>query len=112
MPDILIGLLILCFVGVVPNAPESLTPDNLNNLNSDGSLSVYLTSKENVAVNSAWLNGVAADGNGKTKGAIPCAVIVNNRGSGRVDASWMYFYEFNQGGDFFGSIVDDHVRVR
>ncbi|KAI9688943.1 MAG: hypothetical protein M1822_000680 [Bathelium mastoideum] len=95
----------------VPNLPSSLTLDNLNQLNnlppSNGS-NVYLTSKENIETNPAWLNGVAPTNN-VTEGVKSCAVVVNDHGSGLVDAFYFYFYAFNYGGDYFGFILGDHV---
>ena len=94
---------------VVSGAPDPLTLDNLNSLNSLGGNNTYLTSVDNVETNPSWLYGVAPDRNGKTDGAISCAIIVNDHGNGLVDAFYMYFYAFNYGGDYLGNIVGDHV---
>ena len=57
----------------------------------------------------AWLNGVKPDASGKTNGAVSAAIIVNDHGSGLVDAFYMYFYAFNFGPPVLGQDVDDHV---
>lgn len=49
------------------------------------------------------------DASGKTDGAVSAAIIVNDRGSGRVDAFYMYFYAFNPGPPVFGQEVNNHV---
>lgn len=57
----------------------------------------YLTSRETPTVDQPWLHGVLPDSNGKTEGATSAAVIVNDHGSGLVDAFYFYFYAFNLG---------------
>jgi hypothetical protein len=52
---------------------------------------------------------VKPDSSGKTNGAVSCAIIVNDHGSGLVDAFYMYFYAFNYGGTYFGFTIGDHV---
>ncbi|WPH01802.1 Hypothetical protein R9X50_00465600 [Acrodontium crateriforme] len=93
----------------VNGAPNPLTLDNVNQLNSLGGDNVYLTSKDNIQTNPQWLYGVKPDANGKTDGAVSCAVIVNDHGSGLVDAFYMYFYAYNYGGVYFGFEIGDHV---
>ncbi len=46
--------------------------------------------------------GVKPDANGKTNGAISCAIIVTDHGNGLVDAFYMYFYGYNFGGYVLG----------
>ncbi|KAI4122725.1 MAG: hypothetical protein LQ338_005656 [Usnochroma carphineum] len=94
---------------VVDGGPSPLTLDNLASLNAVGGKSVYLTSIDDVTKNPTWLKGVMPDGNGKTNGATSCAVIVNDHGSGNVDAYYMYFYAFDQGNTVFGLEIGDHV---
>ncbi|KAL8728867.1 MAG: hypothetical protein Q9166_005107 [cf. Caloplaca sp. 2 TL-2023] len=94
---------------VVNGAPNPLTLDNLASLNDLGGANVYLTSVDDITKNPSWLKGVKPDGNGKTNGAISCAVIVNDHGSGNVDAYYMYFYAYNQGNTVFGQEIGDHV---
>jgi hypothetical protein len=93
----------------ITNAPNPLTLDNLNALNNLGGEDVYLTSKNNVEKNPAWIRGVKPDSSGKTDGAVSCAIIVNDHGNGKVDAFYMYFYAFNYGGTYFGRTIGDHV---
>lgn len=96
---------------VVNGYPTPLTLNNLDALNSEGGKSIYLTSKDDVTTNPSWLNGAKPDGSGKTNGATSLAVIVNDRGNGRVDAFYMYFYAYNWGGRVLGQDVGDHVGV-
>ena len=96
---------------IVHGAPNPATLDNLNALNSfgGGGVNVSLTSKVNIETNPTWLYGVNPDSNGRTSSAVSCAIIVNDHGSGLVDAYYMYFYAFNYGGEYVGFVVDDHV---
>lgn len=79
------------------SAPSPLDLNNLNQLGGD----VYLTSKDDITTNPAWLKGVRPDGSGKTDGST-AAVIVNDKGNGNVDAFYMYFYSYNWGGEVLG----------
>ncbi|KAL9582622.1 MAG: hypothetical protein Q9203_005419 [Teloschistes exilis] len=94
---------------VVNGAPNPLTLDNLASLNNLGGSNVYLTSVDDVTQSPAWLKGVKPDSNGKTNGAKSCTVIVNDHGSGNVDAYYLYFYAFNQGNTVLGQEIGDHV---
>jgi hypothetical protein len=90
---------------IVANAPNPLTLNNLNELGGN----VYLTSIEDVTTNPSWLDGVKPDSSGKTEGASSCAIIVNDHGSGLVDAFYMYFYPFNLGNTVLGDVIGNHV---
>ena len=92
----------------VANAPNPLTLDNLDSLNSQPA-KVWLTSKDDISKNPSWLNGVAPDSTGKTNGVTSCAIIVNDHGDGTVDAFYMYFYAYNQGNIVLGMEIGDHV---
>ncbi|KAH9829518.1 Vacuolar protein sorting-associated protein 62 [Teratosphaeria destructans] len=100
---------------VVSGAPSPLTLDNVNELNNHGSNNVYLTSIQDPTTNPmpAYLYGVRPDSSGKTDGAVSCAIIVNDHGSGLVDAFYMYFYAFNYGGRYgigdIRYIIGNHV---
>ncbi|KAF2741400.1 hypothetical protein EJ04DRAFT_480750 [Polyplosphaeria fusca] len=76
------------------SGPNPLDLNNLNQLGGD----VYLTSKDDVTKNPQWIKGAKPDGNRKTNNAVSAAVIVNDKGSGNVDAFYMYFYAYNWGG--------------
>ena len=93
----------------IQGAPDPLTLDNLDDLNALGGNDTYLTSKDNVEDLPTWLLGVKPDSTGKTDGAVSCAIIVNDHGSGLVDAFYMYFYAFDYGGTYFGKTIGDHV---
>ena len=94
---------------VVPNAPNPLTLNNLDTLNSAGA-NVYLTSVDDVTKRPAWLKGVKPNASGKTDGAVSSAIIVNDHGAGHVDAFYMYFYAYNFAPPIFGQDVGD-VRI-
>ena len=93
----------------IKGAPHPPTLENLNDFNILGGIDVYLTSKDNVADNPVWMNGVTPDNNGKTNDSVSCAIIINDHGSGLVDAFYMYFYAFDQGGTYFGMNIGNHV---
>lgn len=76
----------------VAGAPNPLTLDNLSKLNALGGKQIYLASNDDITTNPAWLNGVKPGAGGKTEGAVSCAIITHDRGSGVVDAFYMYFY--------------------
>ncbi|RDW77665.1 hypothetical protein BP6252_05718 [Coleophoma cylindrospora] len=95
----------------IVDAPDPLTLKNLDALNKYGNkgADVFLTSKLDVTTNPTWLEGVVPDSHGKTKGASSCAIIINDRGSGRVDAFYMYFYAYNQGNTVLFHELGDHI---
>jgi len=103
---------------VINDGPSSFDLSNLDQLNTVGNCSVtdfdacsiYLTSKGNVTANPQWLYGVLPDPEThETQGVKSCAVIVNDRGSGIVDAFYMYFYAFNLGNTVYGQNLGNHV---
>ncbi|KAI9675047.1 MAG: hypothetical protein M1817_001453 [Caeruleum heppii] len=97
----------------VTGFPSPLTLDNLDSLNALGGKDVYLTVSTvydpSADPQPAWLEGVAPDATGKINGAVPCAVIVNDKGNGVVDAFYMYFWAWNRGPKIFGQDIGDHV---
>ncbi|MCJ1368335.1 hypothetical protein MMC16_007477 [Acarospora aff. strigata] len=93
----------------VNGAPDPLTLDNLDSLNSLGGASIYLSSVDDITKPPAWFKGVAPDASGKTNGAVTSAVVVNDRGAGNVDVFYFYFYAYNQGNTVFGQEFGDHV---
>jgi hypothetical protein len=86
---------------VVSGTESPLTLDNLNSsLASYQGSQTYLTSKDNIGTNPAWLNGVKPDASGRTGSATGCAIIINDHSSdtsGFIDVFYMYFYAFNYG---------------
>lgn len=96
---------------VISGAPSPLTLDNLDQLNAygDNGESVYLTSTSDVETNPAWLLGVKPSATGRTRGAVSCAVVVNDHGNGLVDVFYFYFYAFDFGGVYFGFNIGNHV---
>ena len=85
----------------VSSAPNPLDLNNLNSLGAD----VYLTSKDDITTNPAWIKGAKPDSQGKTNNAVSSTIIVNDKGNGNVDAFYMYFYAYNWGGEVLG--LDD-----
>ncbi|PBP16503.1 vacuolar protein sorting-associated protein 62 [Diplocarpon rosae] len=94
----------------VAGAPSPLTLDNLNSLNDLGGESVFLSSKEDLVMLPEFLKGQAPDPKSlATTGAKSCAVIVVAKGSGLVDAFYMYFYALNDGPSALGHQVGSHL---
>lgn len=83
----------------IPGLPE-LTLDNLHLLNdidaSDGQV-VALTSNDDVTTLPTWLFGETPDEMGRISNAIPCVVVVVERGSRDVDVFFFYFYSYDRG---------------
>lgn len=96
---------------VVSGAPSPLNLDNLDSLNAFGD-EIYLTSKEDITTNPAWLAGVKPTCSGKTEDAITTTVIVVDKGNGTVDAYYMYFYAYNWGGIVLDSIQVGECAIR
>ena len=63
---------------------------------------VWLTSNDDVTKDPTWIKGTKPNGQGKTEGATTAAIIVNDKGDGNVDAFYMYFYAYNDGGNVLG----------
>ncbi|KAI7086169.1 hypothetical protein KC356_g5239 [Hortaea werneckii] len=94
----------------VSEAPSPLTLENLSSLNDSGGEDVYLTSADNVEDYPDWLFGAEPNSSGKPEGAVSCAVIVNDKGNGLVDAFYMYLYSFDFGGVYLDFLnVGKHV---
>ncbi|KAI9841264.1 MAG: hypothetical protein M1837_000800 [Sclerophora amabilis] len=93
----------------VSGVPVPLTLDNLDSLNGLGGEAVYLSCVEDFTQDPTWLQGVAPDASGKTNGAVSSVIIVNDHGSGKVDAFYMYFYAYNRGNVVLGKELGDHV---
>lgn len=57
---------------------------------------MYLTSKEGIDASPQpeWFKGVTPNAQGKTEGAVSCAIVTvdHGDGSGVVDAFYFYFY--------------------
>ena len=93
----------------ISGVPSPLTLDNLGDLNDLGGAQVWLTSKDDISTLPNWLKGVAPNAQGKTEGATSTVIVVTDHGDGTVDAFYMYFYSYNQGGKAFWQEVDNHV---
>ena len=81
----------------VPGPPE-LGLDNLESLNEFGD-HVCLTSKVDPTTEPSWLFGEAPDSSGRIRNAVPCCVILVEKGPRDVDAFFFYFYSYNRGGN-------------
>lgn len=87
-------------------------PSNSRRRKLFGDCSVYLTSTSNIssAPTPEWLLGVLPEKeSGETRGANSSAIVVHDRGDGRVDAFYFYFYSFNEGNEVFGDHTGNHV---
>jgi len=95
----------------IPGAPHPLTLENLDALNAyaNNGSTIYLTSKVDVTTSPRWLEGVVPTSSGKTENAVSCAIIVNDHGSGLVDAFYMYFYAYNLGNVVLFRELGDHI---
>ncbi|KKK24202.1 hypothetical protein AOCH_000777, partial [Aspergillus ochraceoroseus] len=96
---------------VVQNLELPLTLDNLDQLNTLGNTSVYLTSKEGIDAKPqpSWFQGAAMQENGQSEGAGSSIIVVNDHGNGEVDAYYFYFYAYNQGNTVLGMEFGDHA---
>lgn len=93
---------------------QPLTLDNLSSLNNLGGKDVYLTSNVKATQNPDYFLGVLPDSDGRTDGAVSCAIIVNDHGDSTVDAFYFYFYAFDHGALNIGNHVGDweHSMIR
>ncbi|KAJ4340389.1 hypothetical protein N0V95_007529 [Ascochyta clinopodiicola] len=80
----------------IPNPPDPLTLENLDQLGAD----VYLTSKDDVTADPEWLKGTTPDAGGFTPGR-NAAIIINRKNDSSVDVFYFYFYAFNPGTEVF-----------
>ncbi|KAI6247527.1 putative vacuolar protein sorting-associated protein TDA6 [Erysiphe necator] len=89
----------------------SIAVENLDSLNQyiNEVNNVYLTLKEPIENDPAFLQGTQPNENGKTVDATSCVVIVTDHGDGIIDAFYMYFYSFNQGNVVLSQELGDHV---
>ncbi|KAL8829563.1 MAG: hypothetical protein Q9170_006116 [Blastenia crenularia] len=94
---------------VIDGYPTPLDLDNLDSLNAKNGTDVFLTSVDDVTQAPAWINGVKPDESHQTVGAISASIIVNDRGSGNVDAFYLYFNAYNWGGILLDQDVDEHI---
>lgn len=95
----------------IANPPETLTLENLDSLNQygNGGMNIYLTSNMPITSSPEWLIGIVPDSNGETKNIKSAAIIINDHGSGLVDAFYMYFYAYNQGNTVLFKELGDHI---
>ena len=95
----------------LPNLPQSLNLDNLDQLNAftDQGKTVYLTSNDDFTKDPAWIKGVRPDTTGKTSDAISAAVIVADKGNGMVDVFYFYYYIYNRGATVLGQNLGNHM---
>lgn len=78
----------------VESASSPVTLDDLDQLNSLGNTSVYLTSQEGIDASPepAWFRGIKPDGEGRLGTGTGSVIITVDHGSGNVDAFYFYFY--------------------
>ncbi|KAG8624755.1 hypothetical protein KVT40_007822 [Elsinoe batatas] len=87
----------------------NVVQNNLDSLDAQDGANIFPTSKQDVTTNPAWLNGVTPDSTGSTGDTIASTIIVVDKGSGVVDAFYMYFYANNWGGTILNFNVGNHV---
>jgi hypothetical protein len=94
----------------VSGAPEALTLDNLDVLKELGGEDIYLTSTSPLMDMPAFMAGQKPHPRTlQTTHATSCVVVVVEKGSGVVDAFYMYFYSFNDGPTALGRKVGNHL---
>lgn len=86
-----------------------MTLDNLDQLNNLGGGNVWLSSDDDFTTLPDWMRGVKPDANGKTEGVVSCAVILQDKGNGVLDAYYMYFFAYNQGDFVLEQELGDHL---
>lgn len=76
------------------SASSPFTLSDLDELNSLGNTSVYLTSQEGIDASPepVWFRGIKPDGDGRLGTGTGSAIITVDHGSGNVDAFYFYFY--------------------
>lgn len=94
----------------ITDAVQTLDLDNLHTLNDEGGKDVYLTSTVDLITLPPFLKGQKPDQKTlQTAGAISCVIIVVDKGSGIMDAFFMYFYTYNKGPAALGHEVGNHL---
>ncbi|KAJ6117423.1 Vacuolar protein sorting-associated protein 62 [Penicillium capsulatum] len=95
----------------VETTSSPVTLSNLDQLNSLGNTSVYLTSHEGIDANPepAWFRGIKPDHEGRLGTGTGSAIITVDHGSGKVDAFYFYFYAYNKGNTVLGLEFGDHI---
>ncbi|CZR62114.1 related to VPS62 Vacuolar Protein Sorting [Phialocephala subalpina] len=94
----------------ITDAVQTLNLDNLHTLGDEGGKDVYLTSTVDLITLPPFLKGQKPDQKTlQTAGAISCVIIVVDKGSGIMDAFFMYFYTYNKGPAALGHEVGNHL---
>lgn len=93
----------------IASAPQPLTLDNIDQLNQLGGGNVWLSANDDFTQLPNWTRGMRPDANGNTEGAASCAVILQDKGNGVLDAYYMYFFAYNQGDYVVGQELGDHL---
>ncbi|CUA69637.1 Vacuolar protein sorting-associated protein 62 [Saccharomyces cerevisiae S288c] [Rhizoctonia solani] len=92
-------------------APYPLTIANLNYPGSNED--TYLTGNDGVETEPEWLRSTYGKPNAIGKSAAPSAIIAVDKGetigTGYVDVFYPFFYSFNRGNRYNGSVYGDHV---
>ncbi|CAE6401042.1 unnamed protein product [Rhizoctonia solani] len=92
-------------------APYPLTITNLNYPGSNED--TYLTGNDDVETEPEWLRSTYGKPNAIGKSAAPSAIIAVDKGetigTGYVDVFYPFFYSFNRGNRYNGSVYGDHV---
>ncbi|KAI8990687.1 hypothetical protein BD414DRAFT_484490 [Trametes punicea] len=91
-------------VNFKPVAPY-VTLHTVSKLRSD----IFLTSKDDVTTQPAWITSDVGTPDASGKSAAPVTVILVEKDGGVLDAFYFYFYSFNHGGTILGIEFGDHV---
>ncbi|KAF5384561.1 hypothetical protein D9757_006429 [Collybiopsis confluens] len=86
----------------IPGFDRKLNLDNLAGLNNLGEPDeVFLTSNDSPTSSPfpSWLYGQGPDSSGRIHDAVPCIVILVEKGLRELDAFFFYFYSYDQGGN-------------
>ncbi|KAI0640082.1 hypothetical protein C8Q77DRAFT_1045467 [Trametes polyzona] len=89
------------FTAVAP----AVTLEDLSSLGSD----VFLTSKDDVTKQPAWITSEVGKPDASGKSAAPATIVLVEKDGGVLDAFFFYFYSFDHGGKVLDIEFGDHV---
>ncbi|OJT10014.1 hypothetical protein TRAPUB_13503 [Trametes pubescens] len=84
---------------------QEVTLETVGGLASD----VFLTSKDDVTKQPAWITSVVGKPDASAKSAAPATIVLVEKDGGILDAFFFYFYSFDHGGKVLDIEFGDHV---
>ncbi|KAI0652516.1 hypothetical protein C8Q79DRAFT_997541 [Trametes meyenii] len=84
---------------------SSVTLEDLSNQGSD----VFLTSKDDVTDQPAWITSAVGKPDGNGHSTAPATIVLVEKDGGILDAFFFYFYSFDHGGKVLDIEFGDHV---